>query len=82
MKTLQLVIAGSIALASGVSIANARTDAARSIAPHHYYGVARSQERAPAPFLSDQGADQSGSLGREGLGANPGAPEGPGNFAE
>ena len=78
MKILSIALLGAGFLASGPVAAKDYPHAKQPTKADHYYGLYRnpSQEFAPSNF------DQSGTRGRDGLGANPFHPEGPGNVVD
>jgi len=51
--------------------------------PEQYYGLYANQDQGPAVSRWDRARfDHSGTRGREGLGASPMHPEGPGNVSD
>ena len=82
--------AGSIALAAAISLAPAgfavakvHHKAPRAASARQYYGLYEPPAIGlPPAQVSGPNADQSGTLGREGQGASPFYPEGPGNFSD
>jgi hypothetical protein len=78
MKILSIALFGAGFLALGPVAAKDYPHAKQPTKADHYYGLYRnpSQEFAPSHF------DRSGTRGRDGLGANPFHPEGPGNVVD
>lgn len=79
MKILAIALIGS-ALAISAAAANDAPQASRPANAERYYGLYQNPSQAlAAPGADDDAFDDSGTRGRQGLGASPFHPEGPGN---
>jgi hypothetical protein len=80
MKILSIALLGAGLLMSGAVAAKDYRHAKQPANANQYYGLYRNPSDSLAPSRMDRANfDHSGTRGREGLGASPFHPEGPGN---
>ncbi len=83
MKVLSIAVLGAGLLMCGAVVAKDYPHAKQPAKADHYYGVYQNPSEGFAPSTADPPEfDQSGARGRDGLGANPFHPEGPGNVED
>jgi hypothetical protein len=81
MKVLSIAVLGAGLLMCGAVAAKDYPHAEQPA--DHYYGVYHNRSEGFAPSTADSpDFDLSGTRGRDGLGANPFHPEGPGNVED
>jgi hypothetical protein len=83
MKILRIALLGAALLTAGAVAAKDHPHAKQPANADRYYGVYQNPSQGFAPSMADPpDFDQSGTRGRDGLGANPFHPEGPGNVED
>lgn len=81
MKILNIALIGSALMLSGAASAQEQTRAKQPSDANSYYGLYPNPSRV-TPSTDNDAFDEYGTRGREGFGASPSAPEGPGNVDE